>query len=150
MKSRGLGGLARQRPIVSHGGHHLSDGIAGRLRVAPIVQQGCVRRPLHDTVLAVGREIPSLRVPLVLPKASVYVTNVAGPYVVARTATYEVTIEILPVLGGRKETRRRELPVNEKELVGNPASSPVAVGDPVIRAGDEALYVTYLQSKASD
>ena len=56
MKSRGLGGLARERPIVAHGGHHLNDGRAGRLRVAPIVQQRCVRRPLHDTVDAVGRE----------------------------------------------------------------------------------------------
>jgi hypothetical protein len=48
--------LARQRPIVPHGGHHLNNGRAGRLRVAPIVHQRCVRRPLHDTVLAVGRE----------------------------------------------------------------------------------------------
>ena len=53
---RGLKVLARQRPIVSHGGHHLNDGRAGRLRVAPLVQQGCVRRPFHDTVRAIGRE----------------------------------------------------------------------------------------------
>ena len=52
----GLGVLARQRPSVSHGGHHLIDGRAGRLGVAPIVQHRCVRRPLHDTVDAVGRE----------------------------------------------------------------------------------------------
>jgi hypothetical protein len=38
-RCRGLGVVARQRPIVSHGGHHLNDGRAGRLRVAPIVLQ---------------------------------------------------------------------------------------------------------------
>jgi hypothetical protein len=32
-------GLARQRPIVSHGGHHLNDGRTARLRVAPIVEK---------------------------------------------------------------------------------------------------------------
>ena len=52
----GLGVLARQRPTVSHGGHHLDDGRAGRLGVAPIVHHRCVRRPLHDTVHAIGRE----------------------------------------------------------------------------------------------
>jgi hypothetical protein len=48
--------LVCEGSIVSHGGHHLDDGRAGRPRVAPIVQHGRVRRPLHDAVLAVGRE----------------------------------------------------------------------------------------------
>src|SRR5215211_4499912 len=52
----GLGVLARHWPIVSHGGHHLNDGSTGRLRVAPLVHQRCERRPLHDTVHAIGRE----------------------------------------------------------------------------------------------
>src|SRR5918997_497078 len=56
VQGRGLGVLARQRPIVSYGGHYINDGRAARLRVAPIVQQRGVRRPLHDTVDAVGRE----------------------------------------------------------------------------------------------
>ncbi len=44
-------------PIVAHGGHHLNDGRAGRLRVAPVVHQRCVRRPLQDAVHAIGLEI---------------------------------------------------------------------------------------------
>ena len=50
------GVLPCERPIVSHGGHHLNDGSAGRLRVTPIVHKRCVCRPLHDTVHAIGRE----------------------------------------------------------------------------------------------
>jgi hypothetical protein len=60
----GVDFLPFERPIVSHGGHHLDDGSAGRLRVAPIVQQGCVRRPLHDAVDAVGRESGQFVLPI--------------------------------------------------------------------------------------
>lgn len=36
--------------------HYLEDGRAGYLRVVLLEQQRFVRRPLHDTVEAVGRE----------------------------------------------------------------------------------------------
>ena len=55
-RRRGLGPLARERANVSHGGYHLNDGRAGRLHIATIVQHRRVCRPVHDTVLAVGRE----------------------------------------------------------------------------------------------
>jgi hypothetical protein len=41
----GLGVLARQRPIVSHGGHHLNDGSAGRLGIKPLLAR---TYPLSD------------------------------------------------------------------------------------------------------
>jgi len=107
-------------------------------------------------ILAVGREIPNVGVPLVVPKATVRVASNTGPYVVARTTTYEVEITSrspFDVLSGgdrtRKETRRHELTVNEKDLIGNPASSPVAVGDPVVRPADLAEFVAYLAGQRS-
>ena len=41
--------------IVAHSVYYLEDGRAGRLRVNPVVQQRYVRRPLDDTVHAIGR-----------------------------------------------------------------------------------------------
>lgn len=120
----------------------ISGGGASKLKVGDT---------LH--ILAVGREIPMLRVPLIVPKATVNVTNVAGAYVIARTTTYEVEVDPLgtlklsigAALGPRRETVRRELNVNEKELLGNPATSPVTVSDPVVAEGQLPQFIAYLQ-----
>jgi hypothetical protein len=101
-------------------------------------------------ILAVGREIPSAGVPLVIPKARVRVTTVAGAYVIARAETYEVdtTTHVYEILASsprtRTERKRRVLSVDESQVVGNPAGTPIVVGDPVIRPGDLLRFIKAL------
>jgi hypothetical protein len=108
----------------------------------------------HDDdlqILVVGREIPGLGVPLVVPKAQLRVQSVAGAYVVARTATYDVEVAATVNPGApvqsRMETRRYELKVDEAQLVGNPSNTPVAAGDPVIRPLDLPRFMRALTQR---
>jgi hypothetical protein len=119
-----------------------------------IIGPGVDALKLNDElhILAVGREIPNLGVPLVVPKGVLFVQSVAGAYVVARTDTYEVetnqTFGSLAILApGRTETRRRQLSVDETQLAGNPSNTPVSVGDPVIRPADLPRFIASLSSK---
>lgn len=103
-------------------------------------------------IVATGLNIPGLNVPLVVPKAHVEVSNVAGLYALARTTTF-TTQESSPNLasigaalaGVRTVTKRRQLDVTESQVVGNPANKPVAVGDFVIRPDDLPRLVNFLQ-----
>jgi hypothetical protein len=106
-------------------------------------------------ILAVGREIPGVGLPLVVAKAAVEVTSIPGPYLVARTPTYEEETPSNPLygtlgsLGSQSKTktitRRQVLTVEEKELIGNPSNTPVTVGDPVIRPADLQSFVASLR-----
>jgi hypothetical protein len=104
-------------------------------------------------ILAVGKEIPNLAVPLIVPKAALKVQSTAGAYVVARTSTYDVEIDpgapwrSVFDTGKRTETRRHQLTVDEGQMVGNPSNTPVAVGDPVIKPGDLARFIAFLRSQ---
>jgi hypothetical protein len=102
-------------------------------------------------ILVVGREIPGLGVPLVVPKARLRVQSVAGAYVVARTATYDVevaaTVNPAAPVQSRMETRRYELKVDETQLAGNPSNTPVAAGDPVIRPSDLPRFMRALTQR---
>jgi hypothetical protein len=106
-------------------------------------------------ILAVGREIPTIGVPLVVPKAVVLVQSNAGPYVLARTGTYEAEVDPISSLGSigslylgkTKEMRRYELRVDDKQIVGNPATSQVSVGDPVIKPSDLQRFIASLRAK---
>jgi hypothetical protein len=105
-------------------------------------------------ILAVGREIPNLGVPLVVSKATVEVESVAGLYLVARTKTSETEVSnspSLPLIGTesstRAVTRREQLTVEDQNLVGNPARTPVRVGDPVIRPEDLPQFIKHLVSQ---
>jgi hypothetical protein len=118
-----------------------------------IIGPGVDKLTVNDElqILAVGREIPNVGVPLVVPKAHVRVYSVAGAYVVARTGTYEVEVSAgdfttfsRTFMQPRKETRRYELAVDEKQMVGNPSNTPVAVGDPVIKPGDLPRFLESL------
>jgi hypothetical protein len=84
------------------------------------------------SIVAIGPILPSIGVPLVVQKADLVVDSASKYYAIAKTPQYEVTVEGLPALTGfmgpRKEWRRDALKVDEKQVVGNPAWKPVAVG----------------------
>lgn len=117
---------------------------------------GALRKDEELQIVATGLNIPGLNVPLVVPKAYVEVANVAGLYAIARTTTFttQETPSSLAALGAalgaaRTVTKRRQLDVNESQVIGNPANKPVAVGDFVIRPEDLPLLVNYLQRQRS-
>jgi hypothetical protein len=97
-------------------------------------------------ILAVGREVPGVGAPLIIPKATIKVGNITSAYVIARTTTYEAEVSSNPfeLLGPttRKVTRHYELTVDESKMIGNPASTPVTVGDPVIKLNDLARFIS--------
>lgn len=97
-------------------------------------------------IVAVGKEVPGIGLPLVVPKATLYVTSAAGPYAVARTESYETETSLFPSLTSTRVRRRYQMTINEKQMVGNPAASPVAVGDAVIRADGMSSFLNFLKS----
>ena len=101
-------------------------------------------------ILAVGRDIPGVDAPLIVPKALLKVTSVAGAYAIARTTTYEAQEDPMNwanPLSRRTVTRHYSLTVNDADLVGNPGQAPVRVGDPVIRPQDLSLLVAYIKTR---
>lgn len=98
-------------------------------------------------VLAVGGIVRGTSVPLVLPKAELVVTSVSSIYVVARTKV-RVTQEPSPLsamiiagAGSRTVRTQEVLSVDDSILKGNPASSPVLIGDPVVRRSDIPKFI---------
>lgn len=105
-------------------------------------------------VVGVGPSIGEVGLQLAIPKATVEVSAHAGSYLIAKSLQYEEEIWDYGPLGGlgmslrepKKKSvyRRGELKVVEDELSGNPAATPIAVGDPVIRRGDFRAYASAL------
>jgi hypothetical protein len=110
---------------------------------------GLDRISIDDTlvILAVGRPLKDSGVPLVVPKATVVPVLNAGFYIIAKTPLVEEEGErgafgiLVP---GKKISRRPQLLVNEKEVVGNPGMGPVALGDAVVRARDVQAFIRSL------
>jgi hypothetical protein len=84
--------------------------------------------------------------PIYIPKATLEITLHGGTYAIARPEAIEVE-ESSPfaafVQGAvvRKVRRRPSLSVVDEEVQGNPATSPIRVGDPVIRTGDLTKFI---------
>jgi hypothetical protein len=101
-------------------------------------------------VLAVGRPLKGIGVPLLVPKANVEVTSVAGVYAIARSPVYtEQKSTLVTDLFSRSVTKRDALNVDESNLLGNPASAPIAKGDPVVRPNQLAELVKALSDSRS-
>jgi hypothetical protein len=100
-------------------------------------------------VIAIGPKLQGLSVPLVVPKAELVVDSVTKFYAIARSPEYETTVEggfsaLATAMSPRKVYRRDPLRVDEKQLVGNPGATPIAVGDPVILHNELSMFVDYL------
>jgi hypothetical protein len=97
-------------------------------------------------VLSVGAPVPGTDAPLVLPKTELEVTQSTAHYLVARPPLVEVSSNLFTAALELQRTKmvRPQLQIDEKELQGNPALSPVRIGDIVIRQGDLASYVDIL------
>jgi hypothetical protein len=103
-------------------------------------------------ILAKGSNVGATGAPLYLPKATVEVDAIVpGHYLIAKSPTYEVEETTNSLLSGgvfgpqtRTVTKRATLRVTESELVGNPALTPVKVGDTVIRERDFGAFVTWM------
>lgn len=92
----------------------------------------------------VGQSVGDTGAPLVIPKATVVVATANGPYVVARSRTYDApdNYSVAAILGQMGTVKKSEnLNVDDKTVIGNPANSPVAPGDVVLKAADIAAYV---------
>jgi hypothetical protein len=113
-------------------------------------------------VLAVGNStVPKTNVPLIVPKARLEVTFLAGVYALARSATIEkvkipgVDFEALTNPFGslavaKTVERRKPLTNDEKLFTGSPADgAAVVVGDTVVRADDIADYIKWRAEQAS-
>jgi hypothetical protein len=103
-------------------------------------------------VLGVGDiNIPKTDVPLVVPKVSLEVTATAGVYAVARTPA-EVTLVQNPMMTFAAEVlertqsivRRQPLTKDDIQFLGNPAKTPVKVGDIVVVKSDLSKYIEWL------
>jgi hypothetical protein len=110
--------------------------------------KGAGRLQNHETllVLGVGPPVRGTDLPLVVPKRSVEVTMVAPAYAIVRPEVIEEEVEVPGYRGGisalaippptKIVKRRPKLHVEEKALAGNPGSTPIRVGDPVVRPND--------------
>jgi hypothetical protein len=98
----------------------------------PGVEKLTVGEELH--IFAVGKEISGLGIPLVVPKATVEVTSVAGVYAIARSPEYTEKVSAFALdMFGRTVSKRDALNVDEKSLKGNPGSAPIRPGDPAVQ-----------------
>ena len=140
----------------------MSEKVIPRLQVAQILDKttlvisGTGIDQLHKDedlwVVGTGSVVANTELPLVVPKATVVVTMIAPAYVIARPKVIEEEVPvqsmftgILPPQPGYKTVRRRPgLNVDEQTLAGNPGSTPVRVGDAVIRPEDISAFVALL------
>lgn len=106
-------------------------------------------------ILSAGRHIRGTSVPLLIPKAKVVVTAPAGEYAIAQSQTVEET-EPSPLITSARMfapvTRRYRpaLSVDEKAMIGNPARSPITIGDPVVRSDDLPNFVKRMAEEQAD
>jgi hypothetical protein len=97
-------------------------------------------------VLSIGAPVPGTNAPLVLPKATVEVTQASAHYLIARPPYVVVPNMFAAVLAESQRPKkiRPQLQIDEKEVQGNPSQEPIRVGDIVIKERDLASYVDVL------
>ena len=140
----------------------MSEQVIPRLRVAAILDKttlvisGTGIDQLHKDedlwVVGTGPVVANTDLPLVVPKGTVAVTMIAPAYVIAKPEIVEEEVPvhsvfagIMPPQPGYKTVKRRPaLNVDEQSLAGNPGSTPIRVGDAVIRPKDVGAFVALL------
>ena len=101
-------------------------------------------------ILAVTKSRSLKGIPLVLPKVTLEVTLVTDFYAVARPPVekHVSSSTMMTLTTSTTISRRPKLDVEESNLVGNPASIPIAIGDPVIEKVNLRDYVAELAAKS--
>ena len=110
-------------------------------------------------VIAVGPPVGNTGTPLVIQKARLEVSLVVGDeYAVCRSPAREVTrtvragLGVSALFGDEKVTHRERpnLPVEDKSQRGNPAMTPIRVGDPVLVPSQVSAYALHLKELAEE
>ena len=100
-------------------------------------------------ILALGPVLAD-NTPLVIPKAQVEITSHLGQYLIARPELMsheEQPISALTAWAAKRTVYYRDkLNVEDNSIVGNPASSPIKEGDPVVRRRDLRQVPALLRS----